>query len=129
MRGAIVTFENVVILVVSGIFIIGLGAVHLTTTGEPTVGIYGAKQAHMQAQSLSISINAMATVESGTMKRFLSGEWDVEIKDGKVSFSSGEYKGSEELMVKVDDVRMEGVRQIEIVKEEGKPVKVRRWSP
>jgi hypothetical protein len=125
MRGFLVTFGKFLSIAFMVVLMLGLGSSFIMRSSEPSMTVYENKQAEIIARSLSQSINAMATVEEGTIERFLVGEWDISVKGREITVSHEKFKGTDEALADVQDASLEGARRLYIVKEPGKPVSLR----
>lgn len=125
MRGFLVTFGKFLSIAFMVVLMLGLGSSFIMRSSEPSMTVYENKQAEIIARSLSQSINAMATVEEGTIERFLVGEWDISVEGRKVTVSHEKFRGSDEALADVQDASLTGVRRLYIVKEPGKTVSLR----
>jgi hypothetical protein len=125
MRGFLVTFGKFLSIAFMVVLMLGLGSSFIMRSSEPSMTVYENKQAEIIARSLSQSINAMATVEEGTIERFLVGEWDISVKGREITVSHEKFKGTDEALADVQDASLKGARRLYIVKEPGKPVSLR----
>lgn len=115
------------ILAIAAVLIFMVIILFTTRATAPSLGIYGESEAHILAQSIATSINALSSAEKGYIEKYLTAEWDIEIKDNEVIIShvlSEEgglsIKGSEEFIVDesgVEETELEDVMNVLIVKD------------
>jgi hypothetical protein len=126
--------------IIEVIFAIGISTILLVTLlpkiGQPAWQTYGKDQADTIAQSIAISINALATSDAGVIKKTFDGLWDVEIftKDGNrwIKIRHEEIKSDPiKIFATIKNVeensplQLSGVKAIEITKVAGQPIEVR----